>query len=151
MKRPSAGSMKRPSAGRVLVFVLVGVSLAAVAAGLSMTDSPWHERDQRIDERRTRDLESLDGAVRDHVEAEGRLPLSLDELGSQWETVRRDPETGVDYEYRVIDDRRFELCATFTMQRDVEGDPTWTRWQSDFFDHPPGRHCFERNAAEDEG
>ena len=45
-----------------------------------------------------------------------------------------DPETGEPYAYRVLDDRRFELCATFDTVRKGDFDVFW--------DHPAGRHCF---------
>ena len=45
-----------------------------------------------------------------------------------------DPDTGVAYEYRVVDENHYELCATFARRREADRDVFWN--------HPAGRHCF---------
>jgi hypothetical protein len=69
------------------------------------------------------------------------LPASLEDITKEgaWPTPPVDPETGAPYDYRVITEKRYELCATFS--RAAEGDPpTWTTDQ--FWAHTAGRQCF---------
>jgi hypothetical protein len=45
-----------------------------------------------------------------------------------------DPETGTPYEYRVLNPVSYELCAQFSLPRDLQYDSYWN--------HPAGRHCY---------
>jgi hypothetical protein len=53
-----------------------------------------------------------------------------------------DPETGQPYGYRVLDDRRFELCGDFAR-------PSGGRLQDAIWTHGGGRQCFARTAGEE--
>lgn len=105
--------------------------------------SPMSERLRRLDERRVEDLRAIhdeilrltladDGSRRVHP-----LPRSLEEVARRARTRRpeiRDPESGEPYEYKVLDEDSFRLCATFRLARDEARAPSWN--------HPAGRHCF---------
>lgn len=126
------------------LLVAAGVAVAAsLAAAIATIGSPAQQRLKRFDERRARDLSSLQSTVDAHYRVEGRLPASLDALARHraWDAQSfRDPETGRSYEYRVIDARRYELCARFaTASRQAQ---PW-----DVHGHPAGRHCV-RHAVE---
>lgn len=133
----SAASRDRIAAGAATVVVA-----AAVAAGVFLLRAPSEERTLRLDERRVADLTALSSAVDVYWARQQRLPASLEELAS--EPVGRldlvDPVTRTPYEYRLLDERAYEVCATF--ERDSaasdRGVPlrTWA--------HRAGRQCFRR-------
>ncbi|HVL70171.1 MAG TPA: hypothetical protein VM364_23120 [Vicinamibacterales bacterium] len=65
----------------------------------------------------------------------GRLPADLAALGKVSDVDLRDPETGVLFEYRPTEPKKYELCAVFS--RPVprgEGASFW--W------HDAGRQCY---------
>lgn len=51
----------------------------------------------------------------------------------------RDPGTMEVYEYRPLDDRRFELCAAF--ERETGQSPA--AFAAGFWSHGAGRRCFQ--------
>ncbi len=119
--------------------------LASVVAAIAVIGSPAHQREQRFDERRERELAEIDASISLYANSERHLPARLEEL------VRspggaglafKDPQSGQPYGYRVLDARRYELCAVFGTVREAGGaagpymDADWA--------HPKGRHCFVR-------
>jgi hypothetical protein len=79
---------------------------------------------------------------------ENRLPSSLAELASRPGPPPsiRDPQTGVEYGYRVIGENTYELCATFQLVS--EDGPAYAIPGSEW-KHGPGHTCFRRT-VEDE-
>jgi type II secretory pathway pseudopilin PulG len=135
---------RRPVGAWFLAVAGVAVTGALVAA-LAVIGSPTQQRAQRFDERRVRELAQLKEAIDEYAESEKRLPASLDVLrrdGGRADLPRVDPNSGAAYGYRVLDTRRYELCAVFeTTYRaeDSASSPTADAWY-----HPSGRHCFIR-------
>ena len=141
-----------------LVFAVLAVFLVcvAVAWGFVVVGSPAAQRLRKLDERRIDDLKTVQSEITNIVyegtrsqrgEAPAKpLPRTLDDV-AQRARVRRvsrgDPATGEPYEYRVIDETHFELCATFALPRDQAQDVAWN--------HPSGRHCFLFDVANQEG
>jgi hypothetical protein len=75
---------------------------------------------------------------KEEAEPQRDLPQTLQQLAQQSERHRvplEDPE-GEAYVYRVMDENRFEVCATFNFPREQN------RWKPPFWDHPAGPHCY---------
>jgi len=133
------------TSGRALGAVVALAVLAAVAAGLWMIGSPGDARRLRLDERRVSDLRSISTSVDVHWTRQGVLPARLDEVSPPvGATVTVDPVSGQRYEYRVIDARTYELCATF----DAEWQPGMYGYDEAFWRHGAGRHCFRLTPKE---
>jgi hypothetical protein len=113
-----------------------------VAGGLYMLGSPANERRRRFDERRVSDLQGLQLATNLYRTRHQRLPVSLDELNKEsgMAISARDPVTGQPYDYRVIDERAYELCAVFDRQSQEPGNAFWS--------HGSGTQCFQLTARE---
>lgn len=112
--------------------------LMGLAFGFHEAGSPRLQRMANADETRLRDLNLISAAVLRHYAAYSKLPQNLAELNGSGPILRLgDPETGAAYEYRPLDDRRFELCAAFvtSTQSEMRG-PQWARA------HAVGRQCF---------
>ena len=123
----------------VLGGVIVAVVGAVVAAGLVFVGTPDEARLRRIDERRVRDLGDIATSLDSYWNTNRRLPSTLDEAARGGQaSVPRDPVTGEPYAYRVIDDLRYELCATF----DRAADEPPSMHQLPFPSHGRGRQCF---------
>jgi hypothetical protein len=135
-------------------------ALAMVAGGVSvgfyLMGSPAEGRLRLLDERRVEDLRAIRAEALAIARGEapwrgGRLarlpnplPGSLEEIAARAtrERVRTlDPDSGEPYEYRKLDEHRFELCATFARPRHEQYEVFW--------DHPAGLHCFRTDALGD--
>ena len=71
------------------------------------------------------------------------LPETLDELAAlaRYERIiSTNPETGRRYVYTVKDRTTYELCATFSLERDSDVEVFWN--------HPSGKHCFTVDALD---
>jgi hypothetical protein len=138
-KKGSGGMSASP---RTILGVIFGTTTAAaVAGGLLLVGSPGEARLKRLDDQRVADLRRISSAVALYRTRTGTLPASLDAVRTQgaWRTPPRDPETDQAYEYRVLVDNRYELCATFDRLSDEER-PLWST--DVFWAHTSGRQCF---------
>ena len=117
---------------------VIGVAAVAIVFGLLQAGSPGAARDRRLDERRIDDLRALARAVDLHWTRTGQLPPSVSGLPTATDEAldTTDPVSGREYDYLVLDDRRFELCAEFATFQTTSGDRA-------FWSHPVGRHCFD--------
>jgi hypothetical protein len=130
--------------------IVVAVSLVG---GLFVVGSPATERVRRFDAQRAADLKMISEEVFNLTLGGGwrnpatplairrPLPQSLGEVQAAAQQRKPriiDPKTGTAYEYRVLGESTFQVCATFEQVRDEPGDVAWN--------HPAGRHCFDFDA-----
>ncbi len=145
VERRETTRMHRAFAGVTSSIVLLTVVWGFIVAG-----SPGTARLQKFDERRVEDLQTIRTEIENTCLGDARfrpleerqlqrpLPATLEQVVDS-ATRRRpdilDPETGEEYGYTILNETRFQLCATFHFPRDEELSPVWN--------HPAGRHCFE--------
>jgi hypothetical protein len=126
----------KASRRRQLVMAAAVVAVAAaVIVGIATLDSPGLARSRRIDLQRTRDLYAISNAVHLHWSRHGALPEDLRTLPGLSSEETLDPVSGRPYDFRVIENDRYELCATFEAESLPGSDNPWA--------HGAGRHCFE--------
>ena len=129
-----------PRSGRVVAGAfIVAAAVAAIGAALVYVGSPGEARQLRFDEERASDLAAIRISVNSYWRTNTRLPASLEEAAQGGAaSVPRDPASDERYEYRALDDRRYELCATFARTAakppDINDPP--------FRAHVAGRQCF---------
>ena len=140
-------SRQNLSVRSIVAICFAIVVLAVIIVAITLLDSPAQERLSRLDERRVSDLRELSLAVDVYWTREGVLPATMEELSNEERIVRElaDPETGEPYEYRVLGDNRYELCAVFASEtdageRDIPYEYVWY--------HGSGRQCFELQAQD---
>lgn len=137
---------------RAFVGVVSVAVVAALAAGLWLAGNPVRARAQRLDDRREAHLEAIAGAIDTYWERHESLPPSLEELarerGVRVQSVE-DPVTGVGYEYRPMEGRRYELCAVFDAEdRGAKETRGRIARGTRFWEHGAGRTCFEIEALD---
>jgi hypothetical protein len=134
------------------VFSVVSsiVVVVAVVWGFALVGSPRTTRLQRFDQQRLDDLQTIfreiqslcrDPDIKDELKRP--LPDTLDDLASLARHERidvADPETGQRYGYTVKDGTTYELCATFSLERDSDVKVFWN--------HLSGEHCFTVDALD---
>jgi hypothetical protein len=130
------------TAGRALMTGMIVLVVAAVGAAFYVLGPPSEQRLIRLDERRVEDLNGIRAGVNAYWRSNRRLPESLDQA-REGTALYRDPESGAAYEYRVLGERSYELCATFDRAFAPEEPELAVRsWP-----HPAGRHCFTLEPA----
>lgn len=138
----TAADRRRRAVGAALIVIVV----AAVVAGIILVGPPSEARLRQLDERRVEDLMALGQQMDVYYTRRGALPPSLDSLSAEpgIELRTNDRVTGASYEFRALDARSYELCATFDRASDPEGGERTDR----FWTHGAGRTCFRRDARE---
>jgi hypothetical protein len=143
----------------------------AIVYGFIVMGGPGSQRDLRLDQRRIDDLQSIQWQVINFWQQKGRLPESLDEFKNPISSfmIPQDPEfkKGLSYEYNKLSDKKFELCATFTLPipkgyvenggyrvmpaRDISmsSEPYLGQGTHESWDHQEGKTCFEREIDPD--
>lgn len=106
-------------------------AIAAIAIGFLHLGPPSNQRALAADNRREYDLRNIASILRSRKQ----LPATLSEAG----ITSRDPESKVPYEFRVLSQNGYELCATFALGFEENNDVFWS--------HPAGRHCYSLNTA----
>jgi hypothetical protein len=108
-----------------------------------MSGTPGSARSEALDQRRAEHLAQIHHAVETFATRFGTLPEDLETLrrADPGATVAEleDPVSGEPYAYRVIDERTYELCATFDRASERTR-PGFS--ERDFWNHPAGPHCF---------
>ena len=130
-----------------LAVISIG-SATAIIGSLQHINSPALERRQKSDAIRQAALESIDNAVMRYHRAYRKLPNSLGELAdAQHWRFPRDPTTRNPYEYELVDETAYRLCATFSQERildDLVMEYGPYMRVSTFDEHPAGPHCFDQ-------
>jgi len=140
---------------RVFAGVASGIVLLTIVWGFIVTGSPGTARLQRFDDRRIEHLQTIHNEIENFSMGASRylpleertiqrpLPRTLQEVrdsAAQRRPDIRDPETGAPYDYVILNDSRYQLCASFQFVRDEQLNPMWN--------HPAGAHCFEFDLLE---
>ena len=144
---------------RLYQWVSVAIVLLSIVGGFYVTGSPLQGRAERFDEQRLTDLRAIESEVLNIAWGNQRgmptpaaipatklpnpLPKTLNDVydNAVYQTPSIvDPETGVPYPYSVKSNHVFELCATFSLVRNLQYDIFWN--------HPAGQKCFAIDALE---
>ncbi len=135
---------------KIFIYGIIGIVAVAVIAGFFVVGSPMTARIRQFDERRESDLSSIQGNITYYWQSKQKLPEALEDLRDDLRgvIVPTDPETNTPYGFRVLGERSFELCATFSLpskQKDFSREPIREPISIlDFWEHAEGTVCFER-------
>jgi len=135
--------MNRAAGIGILVAAVTAAVVAAVIGAIVVLGSPAQQRQRHLDERRVRDLSSISATINLYASTHGALPPDLAALEKEPgpRHAPNDPDTGMPYEYSVLTDESYQLCATFAMPSPETDGPYMER---DGWTHAAGRQCFER-------
>ena len=125
--------------GRLLLGIGVAAAIGAIVAGVMVAGTPAKTRMQRLDVIRARQLQAIANSIDQYWRREEHLPASLFELrdNPQTQVNIEDPVTANPYQYRVIDERSYELCAVFDLVSPERKPDRYGPWW-----HEAGRHCY---------
>jgi hypothetical protein len=121
---------------------------AAIVAGLAVATSIWlnppsENRARALDAERTRRLATIENAITGYYQKRQALPKDLETLDAEYSYIARetlhDPGTGQLFEYGVLGEKDYRLCAVF--ERSADGISSYSP------KHKAGRDCFERKVV----
>lgn len=138
---------KFPARARYVNWGVAVLVLVTVGAGFLIVGTPQQARQMRLDQQRVSDLGSIQAQIPDYFMRKQKLPTKLEDLNDplSYFVIPTDPTTGASYEYRLIDAKTFELCATFSLpstDSDSKARPMYDGEQN--WQHGIGRTCFTR-------
>ncbi|MDD5055003.1 MAG: DUF5671 domain-containing protein [Candidatus Peribacteraceae bacterium] len=145
---------------RIFGWIAIVIAVAAVVYGVVLAGTPATGRLQRLDEQRVNDLRMIQEEILNIVYGSDRfnppvplvremprpLPATLQDIVAEAQYTKlqiNDPETGMTYEYRPSPSTTYELCATFSLVRDLDYDIFWN--------HPAAEKCFQFDALNRQG
>jgi hypothetical protein len=142
------------------LFCLIATILVVISViiGFLMVGSPMHQRDVRMDDQRTNDLQWIQSEIIEYWRNKDVLPESIDILENDLRgfTPPLDPETESNYEYEIIGNLSFKLCTEFKTESFELKNKEKLRYPREFRDpfsknwnHKEGHVCFERTIDPD--
>lgn len=132
---------------KIYFYASLLVIIISFIASLFVVESPTQTRNRKFDVVIINDFYAIDSALNSYYADKGKLPESLQELQAETiylqDDVLKDSATNQFYKYQVIEDKKYELCATFksanknTNPNDFESyaDPRWL--------HEAGYQCIK--------
>jgi len=142
---------------KYFTYFIIAIVAAAIIAGFFIVGSPLEGRVRRFDERRVSDLQFLQEEIKNYWMNKQKLPENLSLLRDDIRgvSIPKDPETGTEYEYNILGETKFALCASFSRPTETYGAPTQKLVPAEPYvgienwEHKEGRVCFERTIDPD--
>lgn len=142
-----------------LAIILGVLVLGSIIVGFFIVGTPSEQRRRRMDDERVMNLQMLQTQIVDYWSKKEVLPENLDFLQDNISgfVVPLDPDTKLSYEYKILGELEFELCANFATASDKNLSPgekpmTYYGYYDSFqqnWDHEKGRACFQRTIDPD--
>lgn len=125
------------------------VILALIIAGIAIVGSPKTARLMAYDQQRRYDIENIYNQVNFGDYASGSQITSSAEIEERLKEALsnyKDPQTGKEYGYRLIDNDTYEICANFNFAYPENDKPGYSRPYYDYntIKHKAGSQCIER-------
>ena len=139
-------SKKSPASLAAFVLVII-VTLVSVIGGFIIIDPPAVARAVKFDQQRVNDLYNLESMINEHYYQNQELPQGLS--ASKFSRLK-DPETRVSYDYKVLGEQEFELCANFSLAVDLDNKDYYYDGNKDWSYHQADYQCFTVRVNEDE-
>jgi len=128
-----------------LVLVII-VAIAAMVGGFLIIDPPAKARAMKFDQQRVNNLYELNSLINDYYRENKQLPA---DLSADRFSYFQDPQTEQKYEYKVLGEKEYELCAEFALAVDLNSRDYYYSGNKDWSYHQAGRQCFSNRVVDD--
>ncbi len=129
---------------RMYFYGSLVVVAAVFVASLFFVESPTQTRNRKLDNAILSSFSEINGAIETYYNDNGKVPGSLDEIKAEFSYITdkniKDPVSGEIFEYKVIGDNSYELCATFRTSN-IDGDETRYYLYKERWPHDAGDQC----------
>lgn len=132
------------------VVATSAVVVLSLVLGFYVMGSPLTQRLKRMDAERVNGLTQIQWQIINYWQKKGELPKNINELNDPISgfIVPIDPDTGVQYQYEIIGDKVFKLCANFSLESGefaaTRSKPRYVSPENENWFHKQGQNCFER-------
>lgn len=132
---------------RAFFWATLAVVIGVFISGLFIVEAPWKVKARRVDSEITSNLQTIQFRINEYFEKYEKLPVELEDMGEDERYSIKDsitdPRTGNVYEYNVLGEKRYELCADFETSNKEE-DQSYPRVTlNSSWSHDAEYKCFE--------
>ena len=125
--------------------------IAVFSSSLLIVETPTETRNRKIDDAILNNFSEIKEALDTFYNEDSKLPESLDELKEEYNYLTdedlEDLVTKERYEYKIIDDKTFELCATFRSSN-KNNEETRNDYYKEEWPHDSGFQCIKQKVSE---
>ena len=93
------------------------IIIAVFVTSLFIVESPLEARNRKSDQQVINDFHNIDGLIYNYYKEYEKLPASLNVLQDEYPHLDNEdiehPASGQEYEYNILEDNKYELCADF--------------------------------------
>jgi hypothetical protein len=124
--------------------------MAVFISALLIVESPTQARNRKIDNNILSELSQINSEINNYFQVNKKLPQDFSEIKAQSaylsDDLFQDNLTKNNYEYKVIGDRTYELCAEFLISNKMDKNDLSYYW-GDEWRHDAGRQCFKKDVV----
>ncbi len=136
---------KRP---KIMGLAALAAIVVSVVAAFFLIDTPAVSRVKAFDRARAQKLQEIKYTIDNYYYEYKKLPASLDELRQSRGLNIVDEETGKQFEYRIMGNESYELCADFKLSNKNLNRDDQVYFGDASFLYDAGRNCFTRNVSQ---
>lgn len=122
----------------------LAIILIAFIAALFNVESPTEARNRKLDNTIVMEFDTIDSAINQYYNDKKKMPESLDQLKEDYNYITdetlSDAATAKNYDYKVVADKKYELCATFHRSNKEEKNRQYFEMK-DRWPHDAGYQC----------
>jgi len=129
-------------------YITLIIVLASLSCALIFGENPTQARNIKLDNAVLNNFESINNAINQYYIENEKLPENLAILEDRTGFIRGsmliDPESGEKYQYEVLNENKYELCANFRTSN-LEDNNLRNNFYGEVWPHEKGYDCIEKN------
>ena len=134
---------------RIYFYIALIIVIGALSSALIFGESPMEARNKKLDNVILNDFSSIRNAINQYYSDNESLPKSLSILLEEkiefiTQDMLTDPEKDLDYQYNILGEKKYELCADFRTSN-LEDDDVINGFYREIWPHKEGKQCIEKS------
>ncbi len=138
---------------RIYFYGSLVLVIAILISAFVFVESPTQTRNIKHDNNIIEKFSKIDNAINSHYNQKEKLPDNLDILISGLTYLRtedlEDSATKKKFDYKIVDDKTYELCATFLMSSSDAEAQGLHRYYNKTWEYDKGYQCLEQEVRAD--
>lgn len=130
---------------KIYFYVSILIVLSAFISAFLIVESPKETRNRKLDQNIISNFNQIENAINSYIDDYNKMPENLQILLAEYsylsEKAIKHPISNQVYEYKIISDIEFELCADFLS---VNMEDTNNRYYSEKWKHDVGYQCLKQ-------
>lgn len=140
----------------ITIFTYVSMAVVIIFFGWSLfiVESPTVTRERKLDNTILNRFDMIDGSLNNYYYNHGKLPASFAEINKEGFMIESsnllDPITNKEFEYKIISDKEYQLCANFIRSNKNDTDTMYTTYK-ERWPHDSGYQCLSQKITNEKG